>query len=195
MLRRLLKGAAGMAMLLALAACSSPHQLQPDPQRSVAVPASGSGQAITVIAADDRPSDVLGTRTGSASSTATITVSPHEIVPRLQAEAERAVRDMGFAPTAEPAPGRPTLTLTLKQLSYQRGQSQPLVDEARLESVIEAVATNDGQTYTGTYTSRRVQSYAVKPDKATNQRMVTDLLSDGLNRAFADPQLGQLLAR
>lgn len=57
------------------------------------------------------------------------------------------------------------------------------------------MATNDGQTYTGTYTSRRVQSYAVKPDKATNQRMVTDLLSDGLNRAFADPQLGQLLAR
>ncbi|HAR06872.1 MULTISPECIES: YajG family lipoprotein [Halomonas] len=195
MLRRLLLGAAGVTALLALSACSSPHHLQPDPKRSVAVPASGSGQAVTVIAADDRPSDVLGTRSGSASSTATISVSPHEIVPRLQAEVERAVREMGFSPTAEPAPGRPSLTLTLKKLSYERGQSQPLVDEARLESVIEAEASNDGQTYTGTYTSRRVQSYAVKPDKATNQRMVTDLLTDGLNRAFADPELGQLLAR
>lgn len=183
----------GTALLLS--ACSSPHNLQPVPQRSVNVPVSGHGQQVSVIAVDGRESETLGTRSGSAGSTATISVAAHEIVPRLQTEAERAVREMGFTPTAAPISGGPSLTLTLKRLSYERGESRPVVDEARLESVLEAVAVNGGETYTGTYTSRRVQTYAVPPDKDENTRMVQDLLSDGLNRAFADPALGQLLAR
>lgn len=192
---RILSIIAGLSASILLAACSSPHNLQPMPQRNVDVPVAGQGQQVSVIAVDGRESETLGTRTGSASSTATISVAAHEIVPRLQAEAERAVADMGFTPTAAPANGGPSLTLTLKRLSYARGESRPVVDEARLESVLEAVATNDGETYTGTYTSRRVQTYAVAPDKAENTRMVQDLLSDGLNRAFADPALAQLLAR
>ena len=52
-----------------------------------------------------------------------------------------------------------------------------------------------GTTYTGTYTSRRTQGYALKPDADSNARMLSDLLSDGMNRAFSDPELGNLLAR
>lgn len=178
-----------------LAACASPHHLQLNPQRSAEVPVTGSGQAITVIAVDGRDSEVIGTRTGSAMSTSTITVDAHELVPHLQREAERAVRDMGFAPTTENAPGRPSLTLTLDHLGYERGQSRPVIDESRLEAVFIAEAVNGGNTYTGTYTSRRTQSYAVRPGRDSNTRMVNDLLADGLNRAFRDPDLGQLLAR
>ncbi|ALM51787.1 YajG family lipoprotein [Halomonas huangheensis] len=192
---RILLAVAGLSAALLLSACSSPQNLQPMPQRSVDVPVSGQGQQVSVIAVDGRDSETLGTRTGSANSTSTISVAAHEIVPRLQSEAERAVSDMGFSPTAAPANDGPALTLTLKKLSYVRGESRPLVDEAHLESVLEAVATNNGETYTGTYTSRRAQTYAVTPDKATNTRMVQDLLTDGLDRAFADPELGQLLAR
>ncbi|MCG6658737.1 hypothetical protein HOP52_13330 [Halomonas campisalis] len=177
-----------------LAGCASPHYLQLDPQRTAEVPRSGGGQAITVMAVDQRDGEVIGTRTGSAMSTATINVSAHELVPRLQAEAERAVRDMGFSPTTDPAEGRPSLTLTLVHLGYERGQSRPVIDEARLEAVFEAKAVNRGSTYTGTYTSRRTQSYAVRPDRNANTRMLNDLLSDGLDRAFRDPELGQLLA-
>lgn len=186
------------AVLLAglwLAGCASPHYLQLNPKRSAAVPQTGSGQQITVVAVDGRDSEVIGTRSGSAMSTATITVSAHELVPRLQAEAERAVREMGFTPTTERAQGRPSLTLTLDHLGYGRGQSRPVIDEARLEAVFIAEAVNGGNTYTGTYTSRRTQSFAVRPDRDTNTRMVNDLLSDGLDRAFRDPELGQLLAR
>jgi uncharacterized lipoprotein len=178
-----------------LAGCASPHYLQLEPRRSAEVPVIGDGQAVTVAAVDDRDSEVIGTRTGSAMSTATITVSSHELVPQLQAEAERAVREMGFTPTTERAEGRPSLTLTLDHLGYERGESRPVIDEARLEAVLTAEAVNGGDTYTGTYTSRRTQSFAVKPDKATNTRMVNDLLSDGLDRAFRDPELGRLLAR
>lgn len=179
-----------------LAGCASPQYLQLSPERSTNVPQIGSGQQVTVVAVDGRESEVIGTRSGGTMSTAQITVNSHELIPQLQAEAERAVREMGFNPTTEQAQGRPTLTLELASLHYGRGDSgQPLVDEARLESVLRAIAKNKGTTYTGTYTSRRTQGYAVKPGEDTNTRMLNDLLSDGLNRAFNDPELGRLLAR
>ncbi|WP_249977160.1 YajG family lipoprotein [Vreelandella olivaria] len=179
-----------------LAGCASPQYLQLSPERSASVPQTGSGQQVTVVAVDARESEVIGTRSGGSMSTAQITVNSHELIPRLQEEAERAVREMGFNPTREAAQGRPSLKLELASLNYARGDSgQPLVDEARIEGVFRAIAQNKGTTYTGTYTSRRTQGYAIKPGEDANTRMLNDLLSDGLNRAFSDPELGQLLAR
>lgn len=197
MLRRHFLRISGVLLASAwLAGCASPQYLQLSPQRSAEVPQIGSGQQVTVIAQDGRESDIIGNRAGGGMSTAHITVSSHELIPRLQEEAERAVRDMGFSPTMEQAEGRPSLTLELASLNYARGDSgQPLVDEARLEGVFRAIAQNKGTTYTGTYTSRRTQGYALKPDADSNTRMLSDLVSDGLNRAFSDPELGRLLAR
>lgn len=197
MLRRHFLRISGVLLASAwLVGCASPQYLQLSPQRSAEVPQVGSGQQVTVIAQDGRESDIIGNRAGGGMSTAHITVSSHELIPRLQEEAERAVRDMGFNPTREQAEGRPSLTLELASLNYARGDSgQPLVDEARLEGVFRAIARNKGTTYTGTYTSRRTQGYALKPDADSNTRMLSDLLSDGLNRAFSDPELARLLAR
>ncbi|CAM3560158.1 YajG family lipoprotein [Halomonas sp. AOP12-C2-37] len=197
MLRRQFIRMSGVLLASAwLAGCASPQYLQLSPERNADVPQTGSGQQVTVIAQDGRDSDIIGNRAGGNMSTAQITVSSHELIPRLQEEAERAVRDMGFSPTTEPANGRPSLTLELANLNYARGESgQPLVDEARLEGVFRAIAKNKGTTYTGTYTSRRTQGYALKPDADSNARMLSDLLSDGMNRAFSDPELGRLLAR
>ncbi|MDN7132712.1 YajG family lipoprotein [Vreelandella profundi] len=197
MLRRQFIRMSGVLLASAwLAGCASPQYLQLSPERNADVPQTGSGQQVTVIAQDGRDSDIIGNRAGGNMSTAQITVSSHELIPRLQEEAERAVRDMGFSPTTEQANGRPSLTLELANLNYARGESgQPLVDEARLEGVFRAIAKNKGTTYTGTYTSRRTQGYALKPDADSNARMLSDLLSDGMNRAFSDPELGRLLAR
>ncbi len=197
MLRRHFLRISGVLLASAwLVGCTSPQYLQLSPERSAQVPQVGSGQQVTVIAQDGRESDIIGNRAGGDMSTAHITVSSHELIPRLQEEAERAVRDMGFSPTTEQAEGRPSLTLELASLNYARGDSgQPLVDEARLEGVFRAIAQNKGTTYTGTYTSRRTQGYALKPDADSNARMLSDLLSDGMNRAFSDPELGRLLAR
>ncbi|HDZ45794.1 hypothetical protein LCGC14_0191340 [marine sediment metagenome] len=197
MLRRHFLRVSGVLLASAwLAGCASPQYLQLSPERSADVPQVGSGQQVTVIAQDGRESDIIGNRAGGGMSTAHITVSSHELIPRLQEEAERAVRDMGFSPTTEQAQGRPSLTLELASLNYGRGDSgQPMVDEARLEGVLRAIAQNKGTTYTGTYTSRRTQGYAVRPGSDSNTRMLSDLLSDAMNRAFSDPELGRLLAR
>lgn len=197
MLRRHFLRISGVLLASAwLVGCASPQYLQLNPERSADVPQVGSGQQVTVIAQDGRESDIIGNRAGGGMSTAHITVSSHELIPRLQEEAERAVRDMGFSPTTEQAQGRPSLTLELASLNYGRGDSgQPMVDEARLEGVLRAIAQNKGTTYTGTYTSRRTQGYAVRPGSDSNTRMLSDLLSDAMNRAFSDPELGRLLAR
>lgn len=187
----------GLFFLVALlvAGCSSPHYLQPEPQITANIPQAGNGQEVTVNVVDDRDSEVLGTRSGAAMSAATITVYAKDLMPRLQAQAEQAVSQMGFTPTTESADGRPNLTLTLVRLGYGRGEGQPVLGNARIEAVFRAVASNAGYTYTGNYTSRRDQSYAIRPNRDDNTEMVNELLSDALNRAFRDPELGQLLAR
>lgn len=193
--RPLLRAGAILLTAAWLAGCAAPHYLQPEPRRNAEVPRSGDGQAVTVAAVDERESAVIGTRSGAAMSTATISVEAHQLIPRLQDEAERAVRDMGFSPTRETADDRPSLTLTLKRLGYARGESRPVIDEARLEAVLVAEAVNGSTTYTGTYTARRTQGFAFKPSKEANTRMVEELLGDALDRAFRDPELGALLAR
>ena len=183
------------AAALVMAGCTSPHYLQVNPQITADIPQAGGGQEITVNVVDERESEVLGTRSGSAMSAAEITVNSHDVVPKLQEQAEAAVRRMGFSPTTQPSDGRPSLTLALTRLDYARGDGVPVLGEAVLEAVFRAEAVNQRNTYTGTYTSRRTQSYAVRPDQDTNTRMVNDLLSDGLNRTFRDPELGRMLSR
>lgn len=184
-----------LAMALLIVGCASPHYLQVDPRVTADLPQSGSGQQVTLSVVDGRDSEVLGTRSGAAMSTATITVNAHELVPKLQAQAEQALGRMGYTPTAQSAEGRPSLTLTLDRLDYGRGETRPLIDEARLEAELRAVAVNGGTTFTGVYTSKRTQGYAVRPDLEANTAMVNELLGDALNRAFRDPELSQLLAR
>lgn len=188
---------AWLVITLIISGCASPHYLQPAPKRTASVPLAGQGQTVIVTAVDERQDEVIGTRTGSAMSTSTIIVEPRQMSAALQAEAERAVSDMGFKPSATGQAGSPRLTLILTKLGYDRGRSRALVDEAQLQAVLVAEAVHDGITYTGTYTATRNQSYAVgvRPSKESNLTMIETLLADALNRAFSDPELAQLLAR
>lgn len=184
-----------MGALLILAGCQNPQYLQVSPELTQNVPRVGNGQSVTVNVVDGRESDVLGTRDGVEMSTSTITVEAHTLIPQLQAQAEAALTRMGFSPTTQSAQGRPNLTLTLTQLDYQESDAQLILDEAFLIARMRAVVENQNTIYTGKYTSKRTQSYALTPDAEKNTKMVSELLSDVLNRTFSDPQIGNLLAR
>ncbi|SDM19930.1 uncharacterized lipoprotein [Modicisalibacter muralis] len=184
-----------MGALLILAGCQNPQYLQVSPELTQNVPRVGNGQSVTVNVVDGRESDVLGTRDGVEMSTSTITVEAHTLIPQLQAQAEAALTRMGFSPTTQSAQGRPSLTLTLTQLDYQESDAQLILDEAFLIARMRAVVENQNTIYTGKYTSKRTQSYALTPDAEKNTKMVSELLSDVLNRTFSDPQIGNLLAR
>ncbi|MHB0774468.1 YajG family lipoprotein [Halomonas sp. WWR20] len=184
-----------LAMFILAGCAQSPQVLRVNPKVSGDFLQMGRGQEVSVTVVDGRESDVLGTRSGSAASTATISVSPHDVVPKLQAQAEAALRSMGFAPTQQDN-GQPSLTLTLQELKYMQGNAdKPLLEAAHLRAVIQAKAVNGRDTYAATYTAKREQSYAIKPDWETNNRMVSDLLSDALSRVFRDPQIGRTLER
>ncbi|RAR62064.1 MULTISPECIES: YajG family lipoprotein [Halomonadaceae] len=185
-----------MALLLSMAGCaSSPQYIQANPKVSDDLPESGSGQPVTLTVIDGRDSDVLGSRSGAVMGTDTITLPTADVLPELESQAEYALRQMGFTPADDRDAQRPRLTLTLKRLDYAHGNSQPLLGEAELEAVFEAEAQNGSESYVGRYTSRRNQSYALRPNQEDNTQMINELLSDGLDRAFGDPAMGQLLAR
>lgn len=191
-----LKSMAVLVLLGLLAACAqSPQILSVDPKVSGGFPHTGNGQSVTLNVVDGRDSNVIGTRSGTASATSTITVEAHDVIPKLQAQAENALRSMGFAPTRQDN-GVPTLTLTLDELSYARGNAdEPMLGASQLQAIIAAKVENAGRTYTGRYTAKRKQSYAIKPDWDTNNRMVSELLSNALDRTFRDQQLANLLAQ
>ena len=186
---------AWLASMLLAGCAQSPHYLQVDPTVGQDLPRVGNGQSVTLNVVDGRESDVLGTRSGAAMSTAVISVEAYDLMPKLKNQAEMALSRMGFNPTSEPANDRPSLTLTLTELNYQKADSKPLLDKAVLLARFQAKASNEWQTYTGTYTAKRQQDYALKPDREANTAMVSDLLSRALQRAFNDPQIGNLLAR
>ncbi len=194
--RLTLKSLAMIATLALLSACAqSPQILSVDPKASGGYPRAGNGQAVTLNVVDGRDSSVIGTRAGVDSATSTITVEANDVIPKLQAQAEGALRSMGFNPTTQ-ANGGPTLTLTLDELDYARGSAeQPVLRASALQAILEAKIENGSDTYTGRYTAKRNQSYAFKPDWDTNNRMVSELLGSALDRTFNDPQIGSLLAR
>ncbi|KFF50599.1 MULTISPECIES: YajG family lipoprotein [unclassified Salinicola] len=191
-----LKCVAVLGVLGLLAACAqSPQILSVQPKVSGGFPHTGSGQTVTLNVVDGRDDNVIGTRSGTASATSTITVEAHDVIPKLQAQAENALRSMGFNPTTQDT-GGPSLTLTLAELDYARGNAdEPLLGASQLQAIIAAKVENGSNTYTGRYTAKRKQSYAFKPDWDTNNRMVSELLSSALDRTFRDQQLANLLAR
>jgi uncharacterized lipoprotein len=191
-----LKCTAALLLLGLLTACAqSPQILSVSPKVSGGFPNAGNGQSVSLEVVDGRDSSVIGTRSGTASATSTITVEANDVIPKIRSQAENALRSMGFNPTSQ-NDGGPSLTLTLAELDYARGTAeQPILGASQLQAIIQADVANGNNTYKGRYTAKRSQSYALKPDWDTNNRMVSELLSNALDRTFRDQQLANLLAR
>ncbi|MNC78796.1 hypothetical protein D3C75_1310970 [compost metagenome] len=54
---------------------------------------------------------------------------------------------------------------------------------------------NSTRRYSGKYGASLNQRFGTAPNQQTNTKLVTDVLSDALTRAFKDPTIGQLLAQ
>ena len=192
MLQRLLLSliAAGT---LALSGCAlSPQQLNPDPQFTGQPVAVGQGQPVVVKVVDGRQSTELGTRGGLYSETSAVTVRSQDVIPKLQAQAEVAVRLLGFTPSPN-AYNAPTLTLTLAELKYQSPKDGVYVTQATIGATFRVDVQSGGRNYSGRYGSSLDQSFGMAPNQATNTKLVSDVLSDALNRVFKDPSIGQTL--
>lgn len=192
MLQRLVLGACLAATLGLMGCANSPQQLTPQPMVTERLAPVGQGQPVVVRVVDGRASPVLGTRGGLYPETSTVTVSGQDLLPRLQGQAEAAVRLLGFTPTPN-AYGAPQLTLTLVDLRYQTPGGNAYATEANITAGIRADVQNSMRRYSGRYSATMNQRFGMAPNEETNTRLVGEVLSDALTRAFKDPTVGQML--
>ncbi|KJH83384.1 YajG family lipoprotein [Pseudomonas sp. KSR10] len=194
MLKRLLFSLAA-ASALALAGCAhSPQQLDPTPKLTGTINPVGQGQPVSVRVVDGRPSATLGTRGGLYPETSAVIVPKEKVIPKLQAETEAAVRLLGFTPSPN-AYNAPQLTLTLAELKYQSPKEGLYVTEATIGATFRVEVQNGGRRYTGRYGASLNQRFGMAPNEQTNTKLVSEVLSDALSRAFRDQSIGQVLAQ
>lgn len=180
---------------LTLAGCAhSPQNLRPQPRLETNFTAVGQGQPVAVRVADGRSSPVLGTRGGLYPETSSITVQAQDLLPRLQSEAETAVRLLGFTPNAN-LPGATQLTVTLVDLKYQSPKDGSYVTEANISASFRFDVQNSTRRYSGRYGASLNQRFGMAPNEQANTKLVSDVLSDALTRGFKDPTIGQLLGQ
>jgi uncharacterized lipoprotein len=192
MLHRLLFGLIAVTSLTLVGCAHSPQQLSPQPKLTAQLAPVGHGQPVVVRVVDGRASQTLGTRGGLYPETSAITVSGNDIQPKLQAQAEAAVRLLGFTPSPN-AYNAPQLTVTLVELKYQSPKEGLYVTEATIGATFRADVANANRRYSGRYGASLDQRFGMAPNQDTNTQLVSDVLSDALTRLFKDPTVGQVL--
>ncbi|MDQ0706021.1 hypothetical protein QF043_004813 [Pseudomonas sp. W3I7] len=136
MLQRLLFGLITVTSLTLVGCANSPQQLSPQPKVTAQLAPVGHGQPVSVRVVDGRPSPTLGSRGGLYPETALISVQGQDVLPKLQAQAEAAVRLLGFTPAN--SPGAPQLTITLAELKYQSPKEGLYVTEASIGATFKS---------------------------------------------------------
>ncbi|MFJ4134255.1 YajG family lipoprotein [Pseudomonas cyclaminis] len=193
MLQRLLFGLITVTSLTLVGCANSPQQLSPQPKLTTQLAPVGHGQPVSVRVVDGRPSPTLGSRGGLYPETALISVTGQDVLPKLQAQAEAAVRLLGFTPSAN-AQGAPQLTITLAELKYQSPKEGLYVTEAAIGATFKSDVTAGTRRYSGRYGASLNQRFGMSPNQETNTKLVSDVLSDALTRLFKDPSIGSLLS-
>jgi uncharacterized lipoprotein len=192
---RYLFASAVILVSVSLVGCGlSPQYLTPEPRFSGQLAAVGQGQPVVVRVSDARSTPVIGTRGGLYAQSSAITVNAKTFLPRLQAETDAAVRMLGFTPMQQGA-GEAQLSLKLVELSYKATDGNGVIKEAQLSAVYALEVQNGTRRYNGRYAANLTQGYAKAPNELTNTKLVSKVLSEGLQRVFNDPAIGQLLAQ
>ena len=193
MLKRLLLGLTAVS-IVALSGCAlSPQQLSPTPKLNGSLTAVGQGQPVVVKVVDGRSSPVLGTRGGLYADTSNIVVPAENVLPKLQAQSEAAVRLLGFTPS-QAGGNIPQLTVVLAETKYQSPKESNYVTSADISATLRAeLRSPSGRQYTGRYGASLNQRFGMAPNVETNTKLVSDVLSDALTRMFRDPTIGEML--
>lgn len=194
MLHRLLFGLLAVGSLTLVGCAHSPQQLSPQPKLTSQLAPVGHGQPVVVRVVDGRSSPTLGTRGGLYPETSAISVQAADLLPKLQQQAEAAVRLLGYTPSANSG-NAPQLTVTLADLKYQSPKEGMYVTEATISATFRADVLNNGRSYNGRYAASLDQRFGMAPNEETNTKLVSDVLSDALTRLFQDPTIGHVLGQ
>lgn len=182
------------SLLMALTACGlSPQQLYPEPRISGQLERVASGQTVSVTVDDQRASTVIGYRGGLYADTNALTVEGKTVFPRLQAETEAALRMRGFIPVPQ-GQAASQLRLSIVELDYAVGEDRTVASKLYLKTVLAVEVSKGGQIYRGRYAANLEKGFVKPPTDAANNRLVSLVMSEALERAFRDEGLMRFMA-
>ena len=184
-----------MLLTGALAACGlSPQQASPEPRLSGQLARVVQGQRVSVQVSDVRTSPVLGLRGGLYGDSNELSVPGQVFIPRLRAETEAGLRMRGF----DVVPAGQTLAafdLQVAGLTYSVAEGRTVLGEVQLSATYVVRLRKDGRHYEGSYTAKLKKKFVKPPTDAANDRLISMVMSDALQRVFADQGISDFLAR
>jgi len=181
-----------VSLALLLGGCAlSPQQLSPEPRVDTdRLRLQAQGQPVRLVVVDGRTQQIIGTRGGLYAATSNLILPSADIVPKLKSQVDRGLRLLGFVPSESPA--APQLTVTLTLVDYQALRSG-INAESSVRASLVAEAQNRTRRYKGAYTATMTRSFPNSPDKRANNQLLTQVLSDALDRMFSDQGITQEL--
>jgi len=185
MLKRPLLMLFAVSLTLILGGCAlSPQKLSPKPEVDTdRLSLQAQGQPIRLVVVDGRTEQEIGTRGGVYGGTSYLTLPTNDILPKLKTQVDRGLRLLGFVPGEDS--NAPQLTVTLTLVDYQAVRAG-INAQSSVRASLSAQTENGNRRYQGLYTSTVTRSFPSSPDKRANNQLLTQVLSDALDRLFAD---------
>jgi len=179
-------------LALILGGCGlSPQKLSPRPEVDTErLSLQTQGQPIRLVVVDGRTEQEIGTRGGIYGGTSYLTLTSNDILPKLKTQVDRGLRILGFVPGTDR--NAPQLTVTLTLVDYQAVRSG-VNAQSSVRASLSVQTENGNRRYQGIYTATVARSFPNSPDKRANNQLLTQVLSDALDRMFADKGIVQEL--
>jgi len=179
-------------LTLILGGCGlSPQKLSPRPEVDTErLSLQTQGQPIRLVVVDGRTEQEIGTRGGLYGGTSYLTLTSNDILPKLKTQVDRGLRILGFVPSADR--NAPQLTVTLTLVDYQAVRTG-VNAQSSVRASLSVQTENGNRRYQGIYTATVARSFPNSPDKRANNQLLTQVLSDALDRMFADKGIVQEL--
>jgi len=175
-------------LALLLAACAlSPQALTIEPQLPTPAASVPGGHPIVLDVVDARKSNVVGTRGGIYSETATI--STHgDITSGIRASLLGPLDRAGLPVQPPGAGGTPRLTVQIARIHYV-AMGAPAVRSVRIGITVRASCRNGSRGYDGHYEVDDTTDVLTPPGPAANEKMVNASLSKALSQMLSDDKL------
>ena len=184
-----------VAMLLGIAASSSadearvvvllPHLTGPPGQ--IAVP-----RTLELMVRDERDSKIIGSRGGVFISNFVIN-SEDDISPGLSELLSQELERQGYAVIAPGTGGELTLTVAVKELTYEMSGS--VATDVKLSAAVEAVCTKGDSTLTSRYRTNHKDEFAFPPTQEKNGELINMVLGKSLDQMLADSELREFMSK
>lgn len=182
-----------LAVIALLTACAqSPQRINVAPTLKMNGEMSGNGRAILVTGSDQRQSKVLGSLGGVYGSTATLTIA-NNLEQALAQAANGLLAAQGYVVNS-PDPSAAQLTIVAEKITYEK-LDQSVGNAMKFVATLRADVSKGGETFSGRYTSESEQRSVGRPDAEDNEQYVNELLSNTLQRMFADNRLREFLTK